>query len=398
MTDFAIAPLRLAVLGMDERTAKLFKMFLHGPCRNQAEIVGDGEEAEACMIDMDAQRAAELLDRERQTHPDRVLILLSLNDRASSPETVFLKKPVQAESMLQAIRRVRQILQGRQPRQAGKPEPETRPTPLRAVVAPEKSDGSVSKVAALMDEQSFMSFLGVRDDIDPTVPEQAAAVRYDPKDFLQGSFESACALAISHQQALRVETPWKPLVVFPQIRRIWINADEAQLRAACAIRINNLAHMDISGPRAQTAKDLKVTPIDAGQAELDPSRMISLDAFLWKMAIWTSKGKIPVDISFEHEVALKHWPNLTRFLLIPHTMRIAALLYHSPHTVCEAAQILGIRQQYVFAFISAAHALRLIEQRPKQQTARAEIQASTARPEPERTSFLGKILKHLKMS
>jgi len=398
MTDLAIPPLRLAVLGMDERTAKLFKMFLLGPCRKQAELVDDGEAAEACMIDMDAQRAVELLDRERQTHPDRVLILLSLNDRAASPETVFLKKPVQTESMLQAIRRARQILESRQSRHAKKPETEARPIPLRTVAAPEKSNGSVSKVAAQLDEQSFKSYLGFRDDIDPADPKQTAAAHYNPKDFLQGSFESACALALSRQQTLRVETPWKPLVIFPQTRRIWINADEAQLRAACAIPVSNLAHMDIGGTHAAATKNLKVTLIDADEAQLDPDRLIPLDGFLWKMAIWTSKGKIPSDISFEHEVILKSWPNLTRLLLPPHTLRIAALLHHSPHAVCEAAQILGIRQQYVFAFISAAHALGLIEQRPKRQTARVEFQPPPANPEPERKSFLGKILKHLKMS
>ncbi|HYE37696.1 hypothetical protein [Methylocaldum sp.] len=395
MTDLTMTPLRLAVLGMDERTAKLFKMFLQGPCRRQAVIVEDGEEAEACMIDMDARRATELFDRERQTHPERVLVLLSLNDCASSPEAVFVKKPVQAQGMLHAIGRARQILEGRKSRKTEKADAETQPASLRTVAVPEKSDGSVSKVAALLDEQSFMSYLGVRDDIDPADPKQAAAAHYNPKDFLQGRFQSACALALSRQQALRVETPWKPLVVFPQTRRIWINADEAQLRAACAIPMTNLAHMDIGGSRAAT--DLKAMAIDAAEEQLDPDRLIPLDAFLWKMAIWTSKGKLPADVSLEHEVTLKYWPNLTRFLLIPHTMRIAALLHHSPHTACEAARILGIRQQYVFAFISATHALGLIEQQPKQQIARAEFQPS-AKPEPERTSFLGKILKHLKMS
>lgn len=398
MTDLAIAPIRLAVLGMDERNARLFKMFLSGPCRKQAEVVEDGEKADACVVDLDAQRGTELLDLERKSHPDRVLILLSLSDRAFPPESVLVKKPIQTESMLQAIARVRQILESRKPLNAEKPETEPRTIPLRTVAMTEKSDMSVSKVASLLDEQSFMSYMGVRDDIDPNNPEQAAAVRYNPKDFLQGNFESACALALSHQKALRVETPWKPLIIFPQIHRLWINADEAQLRAACAIPMTHLAHMDIGGGRARTVKDLKVTQIDTGEARLDPERLIPLDAFLWKMAIWTSKGKIPADISLQDEVTLKYWPNLTRFLLIPHTMRIAALLHHGPHTVCEVAQILGIRQQYVFAFISAAHALRLIEQRPKQQAAREELPTPPAKPEPERMSFLGKILKHLKMS
>ncbi len=397
MIDLAMAPLRLVFRGMDERTVKLFKMFLQGPCRKQAELVEDGREADACLIDMDAPRATELLDREREIHPDRVLICLSLNDCTSSPEQVFVKKPVQTESMLQAIRRAREIVESRRPREAGKPGTEPRTIPLRTVAAAKKPEGSASKVAALLDEHSFLSFLGVRDDIDPANPAQAAAVRYDPREYLQGSFESACALALSRQQALRVETPWKPLIVLPQIRRLWIDADEVQLRAACAIRINHLAHMDISESRAQTVKNLKVTPIDAGEARLDPDRLIPLDAFLWKTAIWTSRGKIPADISLEHEVVLKHWPNLTRFLLIPHTMRIAALLHQGTHTVCEAAKILGIRQQYVFAFISAAHALRLIEQRPKRQADRVEA-PPPPKPEPARTSFLGKLLKHLKVS
>lgn len=135
MTDLAMVPLRLAFQGMDERTVKLFRMFLQGPCRKQAELVSDGQAADACLIDMDVQRATELLERERKIHPDRVRILLALNDCTSSPEEVFVKKPVQTESMLQAIRRVREILESRRSKEAERAKSEPDTIPLRTVAA-----------------------------------------------------------------------------------------------------------------------------------------------------------------------------------------------------------------------------------------------------------------------
>jgi hypothetical protein len=87
-----------------------------------------------------------------------------------------------------------------------------------------------------------------------------------------------------------------------------------------------------------------------------------MDAFLWKLACWASKGRYPKSIDINQPVYLKSWPNFTRLLVTPHALRISALLIQSPRTLTNVAQVLNIKPQYVFVFISAACALGLAGQ------------------------------------
>jgi hypothetical protein len=86
------------------------------------------------------------------------------------------------------------------------------------------------------------------------------------------------------------------------------------------------------------------------------------DAFIWKLAIWTSKGRYPDSIDIYKTVFLKHWPNFTRLLITPHALRIAAFLIEGPKTLMEISETLNIKPQYVFVFISATNAVGLIGQ------------------------------------
>lgn len=114
-------------------------------------------------------------------------------------------------------------------------------------------------------------------------------------------------------------------------------------------------------------------------------------------ALLTSKGRLPKGVDVNQGFFLKRWPGMTRLMLPPHAMRVAALLTQQPHLLFEAAQRMGIRQQYVFAFVSAAHALGLIGQ--QEIVIEAEKPPEEEKPvvKPERKSLLKKILSRLKL-
>ena len=85
------------------------------------------------------------------------------------------------------------------------------------------------------------------------------------------------------------------------------------------------------------------------------------DTVLWKVAIWASRGRLPqkfndIDVKFK----LKYWPNLTRFMMTPHAMEIAALWLNKPISLRKTIILLNIPQRYIFSFYSAAIALNLI--------------------------------------
>ena len=88
----------------------------------------------------------------------------------------------------------------------------------------------------------------------------------------------------------------------------------------------------------------------------------TLEAFLWKLALWTYGGCLPLGTQLERRVYLRHWPNLTRLHLVPDAMRIAALWNEQPMTLGYTAKALGIPQQHVFNFYCASHTIGLAGQ------------------------------------
>jgi hypothetical protein len=248
----------------------------------------------------------------------------------------------------------------------------------------------------LLDEQGFKSYLGHREDIDPKNPEQLQTIFYDPKEYLQGHLQSAIKVATARNEPMRLETPWKSLAILPEENLVQIAADDAQIRAACGIPFRNIIGLDIDADSVKQA--IKIRPITRDEIEevLNSKELVRLDSFLWKVALLTSKGRLPKGTDVKQGFYLKRWPGMTRLMLPPHAMRIAAIFVQKPFSLFRASESLGIRQQYVFAFISAAHALGLIGQQTIAEVAR-EPEIVVPEKAPERKSLFQKILSRLKL-
>jgi len=83
---------------------------------------------------------------------------------------------------------------------------------------------------------------------------------------------------------------------------------------------------------------------------------LELEAFLWKLALYTFGGYLPKGIDVNKPVYLKYWPNLTRLEPTPDAMRIASLLCRQPVALAFIVRILNIPQRHVFNFYAAANA------------------------------------------
>lgn len=208
-----------------------------------------------------------------------------------------------------------------------------------------------------LDEGNFNAFIGSIPGLDVNDPKQFPNAFYNPKEYFQGYFQSACLIAQTKKQVLYLNSGWKSLIIFPHNHEVWLDADDKQLRAFAGLPINSM-----SGP------GMSLTPASAQTLSVkqELSKFHNMDAFLWKLAVWTSKGRYPIALDITKPVFLKHWPNFTRLIVTPHALRIAALLIAGPRTLPDIAETLKIKPQYVFAFISAAYALGLIKQAKRQ--------------------------------
>lgn len=399
-TPAHVAPLKLSAFGMDERALNMFRLFLGGPGDNRAVLVNDPGEAEALLIDLDSVQGKALFARQRELYPTQPCIVLALRPTPVAGDCIFVQKPAQGEHMLLAIEQARGLI-GQEPvpypgfsNTAGKG---SQRMPVKVVKA-EKTESHTHQVAMRMDEQAFFGYLGRRSDIDPSDPLQVASLYYDPDHYLQGLFQKVCLQALTLGEPVRVPTPWLPITMLPRHRKVWVDADEAQLRAACAVRLHYLSSSVLGATSLTLDRAVELPEEEADRLATDPKAM-PIATFLWKVALWTSKGLVPRGIDLNHKVRLIRWPNFTRLAVIPHALRVAALLHQAPHTIFEAARVLGVRQQIVAAFCSASWALGLVELQPSSEPEyQPEAVESAPRPaQAEKTSLLKSILQRLKM-
>ncbi|QPK63307.1 hypothetical protein IVG45_21315 [Methylomonas sp. LL1] len=360
-------PIKVALYGMDPRSLKTMELYLKGPCRGIAIVVNESE-ADVDIIDADFATAAEILENRRLKTPQRPIVLLSLQP-LKIENTFFIQKPVTAEQLMAVLSKFRPVL----PVAKAHPE-QARPASTKSPVsgsAVTNADGislqkakleaalpiqhapKVSKRRAAMEnnEGGFTAFLGTLVDIDFNDASQLHKASFDPKSYLLGYVLSAYKVARHQSRALQLNSIWKPVLFFPESHEVWLDADDKQLRVFAGMEQNKMF-----------ASNINLTPIDArgGIDEKARNMFQDVDAFIWKLATWTSKGRFPLGLDPKAPIYLKHWPNFTRLLLTPDALRIAALLVQGPRSPLEVIQVLKVKPQYVFAFISACYSLGML--------------------------------------
>ena len=396
-------PLNVALYGMDGRSHKMMVMFLQGPCKGIAIVVNE-RDAELDIIDADSVNAKEILEGRNVKTPDRPIILLSLEE-VIIDGTIYVKKPVQIVELVEALNKIKLMLSGGKikkekvlPKQV--PIPESEPEPKKEKTPPvvekkqtgtKKIDSEKSKkrakyrTAVNLTEKGFSAYIGHVDGVDFSDQEQVLLASFSPKNFFLGYVQSAIRVARDKGRILQLNSSWKPLIIFPHSQEIWLDADDKQLRAFAGLAIMN-----------KSGQGMSLSSVEQNTSEFINEKMESFydaDAFIWRLAVWTSKGRYPEAININRPVYLKHWPNFTRLVVTPHALQITALLINGPRTLINIADSLKIKPQYVFVFISAAYAVGIVGQ------ARRKVDELIVPPEvkkPASKGLLSKILSRLR--
>lgn len=391
--DLESRPIRVAVVGMDRRMRNALCLFFQGPCKNQCVLVEE-ESAEAGIIDLDAYRGREVCDEYRKRHPDQPIILLSLHE-TKVKNGVFLRKPLKASDLISALGETKRSLlpRSKQPVQPIETQPATK-TPEQRLSPPPKSTSvnlehkranfitrSTHHAAMHLEGQDAKVLIGTAPDIDPEDPQQVANAQYDPTDFLQSHLSRACSTVIDKNRCVQMETPRGAIYLLPDCNSASVKFSDSQLRTLSMVPI--------------VENSILVSVLESSYTieQIDTSSTVDRDALLWKTTLWASRGRVPLGTCLNTPVFLRQWPNMTRLLLFPHALRIAALWTNQPHSLLATANTLAIPQRHVFGFYSAAHALGLAS------TSRRTVDTliePTPLPKTHRDSLLSRILKRLR--
>ena len=392
------SPIKVALYGMDPRSYKTMELYLKGPCRGVAIVVNEAE-AEIDIIDADFATAGEILENRRRQTPQRPIVLMSLQP-LKVENTLFVQKPVNAVELMAVLNKLKADIAGSRKQIAeveiGVPSPLTVQSEKVLEVGLDAGQQTVAnagqpeqkkqKQRMLFEgnEGGYAAFLGMLSGIDFNDPDQLRNASFDPRAYFLSYVLSAYKVACHEGRALQLNSIWKPLLIFPDSRQVWLDADDKQLRAFAGVEQAKMF-----------AGNLSLVSIDADAAKIGKGadKFQDMDAFIWKLTIWTSKGRFPLGLEPDHPVYLKQWPNFTRMLLTPDALRIAALLLQGPRSPLNIAEVLNVKPQYVFALISACHSLGILG---KSQRKIDEIIAPEPPKHSKKQGLLSKILHKLR--
>ncbi|WP_394752094.1 hypothetical protein [Crenothrix sp.] len=358
-------------------------------------------------------------------NPQRAIIVLTAGTagRIDRDNVLYLDKPIKTDEMMDAIDWANDISHSRvrrKPyfdrvqisefaREIAKPNKPEVPLPeIKAVDTPQSpavlktpADFKVNEQEKLinLDEQhkkakyssaitieepDFNDFFGVLPEINLNDIHERHLAAYDPKKYYQGYVQFAYKSAGEKTQILQLSSSvWNTLVVLPHSHEIWLDTNDDVLREKACV------WLDLG--------TMSITPIDKEitQSMGNLEKIQDMNAFLWKLALWTSKGRYPKAIEVDRPIYLQQWPDLTRYIITPHALRIAAFLVsRGPETMINVATVLAIELRYVYIFVSAAHALGLAAQAKRQMD--ALIQVTLPVIPPARKGILSRIINKLR--
>ncbi len=349
-------PLKVAALGFAPRMVQTFRLFFQGPCSGRCALVDEEAAAEFLLVDVDSPDGVGHWRRLGQSQGGRPVVAVSLREPTPAPAW-FLSKPVGKEAFLALLAQLEPEVRKAPERPV--PAPAPAPKPAEPPARKSKSFGQSSlaarttAAARTLEAASFSHFINSVPEADPRDAAQRARSTYDPERHLQGHLQRAYAQAASSGRPQRLRGPWRDIFIFPESREVLADLPEARLRSMTVVPISG----------ASQAQLIPLTPAEAASVrEASPKAPESQEAFLWKVALWSSRGRLPAGTTWELPVRLRRWPNLTRLVLTPHAFQLAALWVRRPLSPLEAAGALKVPQPAVFAFYSAAQAAGLMDQ------------------------------------
>ncbi|ADJ27100.1 hypothetical protein [Nitrosococcus watsonii] len=395
MVNSNSVPLRVATFGVGQHVRKLLEMAFAGPGKGNYFLVEETA-AEVGILDLDGPRWKALWKNYRSRFPKRPTLIMSMRPTVFQ-DTVVIPKPVRLEILLAALEKLRVNCRcgGEAPKLSLQQPLKSRPgvevskssqiVPSSILPSSTAYQPFIFGAAEAMERRAIHEYCGNAPDRDVTDPIQLEKIYYDSHRYLQGHLHNALIKAQAIGGARITTSGWGEVIISLESSQIMLKLSDRQLRPLCVMPLAK-ANVDISTltPQEVEALSSQVVYSDSWQP---------LQPLLWKVALWTSRGRIPLDVPLDRPVCLKHWPNLTRLLLTPHAMRIAALWMVRPCSLMGTVAALQIPQRYVFAFFSAVHSLGLVAL--EQITVK---EAPLSIPVPQHKGILDRILNRLRQS
>jgi hypothetical protein len=386
MSEAKQRQVRLSAIGFDDRSQESFRIAFKGPGRGKAVLVDDNK-ADGGIVNMDSAGAKALWANYRERNPNKPTIILGVTD-PGIVGALFVKKPATIDQMLEAVDRLISDLGHEEPVAQADERPSFRLTASdQAAIDRQRDDGKGQVIASANSAKKAPVAVAATTAAAKNVK---LSPFYNPRDYMQSEIHSAIEYSLKSQVAVELwimagDEQWGKIIFLPGLKKVLTSFTDNELKQHCSTPLALVTH-----------KLYRRKPKDTQELEdrvAREQRGCRYESFLWKIALYTSLGRLPQGTNLSSNMHLKQWPNLTRLYPLGGSMRIATLLVDQPRSLPVIAKVLKMPVGRVFSFYSAASAIGIVE---SSEPVALNI-AKTIEPKKHRDHTLfGRILKRLR--
>jgi hypothetical protein len=366
-------PLGISLQGFGRRDQNLLELFLEQHWASECLLVSEPY-ADLCLLDLDAIKSRKILQMQQESRPWRPLIVISAGDVDVFGACV-LRKPIRLDILKSALdlyiceySRSHEVgaaseSASKAPSDETLDPPASKRSPVKALPAQASMSTPDNIVLVSSNGRRYElpkpeiqariinASCGESGAIDFKNPNGGNKFFYEPTEFFQHVLKNAIVQCRKETRPLLLRfSDGMYVQLLPKKNVALTNLSDNKLRPRCLMPINvNQVHIEYSQDDEQ-----KLLNDSNGSLQ-------NLDALLWKVSLWSARGRLPLGTSVDTMVVLRKWPNLTRLMAIPQFFRIAALWTKCPSPLKQTVELLNIEARYVFAFFSACYALELVD-------------------------------------
>lgn len=356
--EMELSGINIKLYDFDEQSVKVFADFFSKDCHSDFNPVDTADSADLLIIDLDTRNNLEVLSLLREKYPSKPLVVLtSTAFNQHDGLTFILRKPLSNVNFYHLLLQLTLVTADNQP-----PAEELKNALLQHIqdnmlsavsnVSTSDNDDIVPYELTQFDAMKLSRLVGRHEDIDISNPQATMRILFDPNLLLIGVIRNVVEKYANSTSMILVSLLDNQFLYDPEKHEIYTFINQSLLRLLCLMG---------------TSEPPVCKPLDSSEQELTLKKLMRqndteikrwpIDEFLWLIALWSSRGKIPRDINLNIPVKLTKWPDFTKLEKLPYALSIAALLSRQPMRLNDIAQRLKIEQRFVFAFYSAANAI-----------------------------------------
>jgi hypothetical protein len=369
----------LYLLHAGSMDARLIGLSVERHWKHSVRLVTTLDEARVVLVDCDRPGVDAAFEQLGQ-HPRTGVVCYAFHPKDHAqrfPNRVILGKPLNLDSLPGILAQAASNAAG----QVAVPAAPRAQTPSGT---PPVSSGKPASLGHGLQMDDERDLCGAMDDIPlatgTALPEK---LFFDPDLYLIGHLSRAVAQAV---------VTGRPHVISGLPRLIGVQPRPLPV-CVTAFRDNQLRPFSMTQLPNTTARIVNSLIFSES---VGTDTIYAAEDFLWNIAAWAARGRLPLGADPYQRVRLKAWPNFTCAFVSPHALRIVALWTRTWASPVEIATRLAIPHRYVFSVFSSAQFAGLLDRDAPAVTPPvvAPVVAPPAQQQ-QRPSILSRILRKL---